>query len=230
MAKNPQKPQNIVRLERGIISVKYKEGLEKIVPVLFEHNPNIDILSSGGTATRIREIMGREDAARDISEYTGVHKSPDDLVMTINHKVAAGMLMDPSIPEHAEYMAMAEIGALPFQFAIVGLYPHAETIAKPGTTVEDARDDIDIGGDLLIRMSAKAYKRMMTLTDREQYPEAIEQLNRGKGTTTLLYRWRTAIRALRATGMYDTDIAAYMGAQKEADMLEHYGVDAFPDK
>ncbi len=215
--------QNIVVPKRALISVFYKDGLEEFIPGLFERVPDIDILSSGGTANRIREIMGREDAVRDVSEYTGFPESPQGLVKTINPKISGGQLLDFDLEDHREF-AEAQ-GILPIDMVVCGLYPHAETIAKPGHTIEEARHKIDIGGSLMTRACIKSYPRAFVLFNPGQYPGCLDELDRNGGGTSFDYRVERAIEALDAHVKYDAGILKYLLTRNRDQMRRDHGIE-----
>ena len=160
-------------IKRALISVYDKSGLEKLVETFGGYG--VEIISSGGTARKIKEI-GYERLV-EVSEYTGHSESPGGLVKTLHPKVHGGLLLDVADPEHKKWMDENEIE--PIDLMVVNLYPFEKVVAG-GADLETAGHNIDIGGPTMTRSAAKAsllYNRTCIVSGVAQYPEIIRTLN-----------------------------------------------------
>ena len=193
-------------IKRALISVYDKSGLEKLVEALGGYG--VEIISSGGTARKIKEI-GYERLV-EVSEYTGHSESPGGLVKTLHPKVHGGLLLDVADPEHKKWMDENEIE--PIDLMVVNLYPFEKVVAG-GADLETAGHNIDIGGPTMARSAAKAsllYDRTCIVSGVAQYPEIIRTLNENDGELTTELRRRYALQAFRRTAGYDNAIVEYL--------------------
>jgi len=198
-------------VRRALISVYDKSGLEELVKALGEFG--VEIVSSGGTAKRMRELgYGR---LTEVSDYTGFPESPGGLLKTLHPRVHGGLLLSPNIPEHRDYME--EHGIEPFDLVVVNLYPFEATVAK-GAGLDTAAENIDIGGPTMIRSAAKAallYGKVAVVTDPVQYPEVIKALKSHNGEVPRGLVRGLAEKAFRRTSTYDSAIVAYLEGEKK---------------
>ncbi len=193
-------------IKRALISVYDKIGLEKLVEAFGGYG--VEIISSGGTARKIKEI-GYERLV-EVSEYTGHSESPGGLVKTLHPKVHGGLLLDVADPEHKKWMDENEIE--PIDLMVVNLYPFEKVVAG-GADLETAGHNIDIGGPTMTRSAAKAsllYDRTCIVSGVAQYPEIIRTLNENDGELTTELRRRYALQAFRRTAGYDNAIVEYL--------------------
>ena len=193
-------------IKRALISVYDKSGLEEIVSALGEFG--VEIVSSGGTARRIRELG--YPRLKEVAEYTGHPESPGGLLKTLHPKIHGGMLLDPEDPEHGDYMERHGIEA--FDLVCVNLYPFEEVAAK-GADLVEAAENIDIGGPTMTRSAAKAallYDSVAVVTDPSQYAEVVETLRANNGELTPELRRSLAEKAFKRTSGYDRAIADYL--------------------
>jgi phosphoribosylaminoimidazolecarboxamide formyltransferase/IMP cyclohydrolase len=196
---------------RALISVYDKSGLEGLVEALGELG--FEIVSSGGTAKRVREL-GYEQLT-EVSDYTGFPESPGGLLKTLHPRVHGGLLLSRGVPEHRAYMDRH--GIQPFDLVVVNLYPFEATVAK-GADLETAAENIDIGGPTMIRSAAKAallYGRVAVVTDPSQYPEIIRALRGHGGELPEGLVRSLAEKAFRRTSAYDSAIAEYLEADEK---------------
>jgi phosphoribosylaminoimidazolecarboxamide formyltransferase/IMP cyclohydrolase len=193
-------------IERALISVYDKSGLEGLVEALGEYG--VEIISSGGTARRISELgYGK---LVEVSDYTGFPESPGGLVKTLHPKVHGGLLMDVGDPEHRRWMD--ENGVRPISLVVVNLYPF-EAVVSGGAGLLEAGHNIDIGGPTMVRSAAKAsilYDKTCIVTDPAQYPEVIGTLRKHRGELTTELRRRFALEAFKRTAAYDGAIVGYL--------------------
>lgn len=193
-------------IKRAIISVYDKQGLETLVPALGKYG--VKIISSGGTARRIKEI-GYSDLV-EVSDYTGHPESPGGLVKTLHPKVHGGLLLDRDDPEHARWMKENQIDSI--DLVVVNLYPF-ERVVEGGADLEIAGHNIDIGGPTMTRSAAKAsllYDKTCIVSDPSQYPEIIKTLEKNNGELTTELRKRYALKAFKRTAGYDKAIVDYL--------------------
>jgi phosphoribosylaminoimidazolecarboxamide formyltransferase/IMP cyclohydrolase len=193
-------------IKRALISVYDKSGLEGLVEALGEFC--VEIVSSGGTARRIRELgYGR---LTEVSDYTGHPESPGGLVKTLHPKIHGGLLLNRRDPAHRKWME--ENGVEPIDMIVCNLYPF-ERVAEAGADLETAAENIDIGGPSMVRSAAKAallYDSVLVVTEPAQYPEVIGTLRENNGEPTTDLRMRYALKAFKRTAGYDSAIVSYL--------------------
>ncbi len=194
--------------KRILVSVSDKTGLIPFVSGLA--TLGYEIISTGGTRQHLREA-GLE--VMDISEYTGFPEIMDGRVKTLHPKVHGGLLGRPNVPEHAA--AIQAHGIVPFQLVICNLYPFEATVAKPNVTLDEAIENIDIGGPSMIRSAAKNQEHVGVVTSPEQYEGVLAALQ--TGTFDLAYRRNLATQAFTRTAAYDTAISAYFLARENQE-------------
>lgn len=193
-------------IKKAVISVYDKQGLEILIKALEKYSVNI--ISSGGTARRIREI-GYKDLV-EVSDYTGHPESPGGLVKTLHPKIHGGLLLDRNLTKHDKWMKENKIEAI--DLIIVNLYPF-EKVVQAGADLETAGHNIDIGGPAMIRSAAKAsllYNNTCVVSDPEQYPEIIKNLDENMGNVTTDLKQRYAFLAFKRTMEYDSAIVEYL--------------------
>lgn len=222
-----EKIDDRVKVNTILLSVSDKSGLEEFVPELVKINPEILILSTGGTYAKIQSILG-ESASKNlmpVSEYTGQPETQGGLVKTLDFKIYLGLLTETYNEAHTQDLKRTQ--ARRIDMIVVNLYPFKETIARQDVTVEKARANIDIGGPTMVRASAKNYLRVASVTDPADYPGILDELTRNNGELTLQRRYSLACKAFAHTAQYDTTIAKFLG---DADFEEVAGCYDFQDK
>ena len=203
------KIDDLVKVNTVLISVSDKSGLETFVPALVSINPNIRILSTGGTFNRLKEILGKKREANltQVSQYTGQPETQGGLVKTLDFKIYLGLLTETYNQDHRD--DLKRTAAIPIDMVVVNLYPFQKTVANPDVTMEQARGNIDIGGPCMIRAGAKNFIRVASVVDPADYPDIISELEPLEGMTTLETRSNLARKAFSHTAQYDTDIADF---------------------
>jgi phosphoribosylaminoimidazolecarboxamide formyltransferase/IMP cyclohydrolase len=218
-----------VPLRRALISVFDKRGLDQLVPGLLRVNPALTILSTGGSYAALEAILGsgaaklREAGAgtlRQVSDYTGQPEMQGGLVKTLDFKIYLALLSETYNPAHAA--DLQRTGAEPLDLVVVNLYPFAETVARAGVTLEQARANIDVGGPCLLRAAAKNFLRVAALADPADYPQILAELESDGGALSLATRFRLAQKAFAATARYDRAIAEYLGGLGPARVAASY--------
>ncbi len=189
---------NSPKIERALISVSDKLGLVGFARGLTA--AGIEIFSTGGTRRHLEEA---DIAVRDISDYTGFPELMDGRLKTLHPKVAGGVLCRHD--NDSDRAALKEYGIVSFEMVLVNLYPFEATVAREGVTVEEAIEQIDIGGPTLVRAAAKNHAFVTIVTDREQYATILEQIDTC-GATTAELRRQLAGDAFRKTAAYDQAI------------------------
>jgi phosphoribosylaminoimidazolecarboxamide formyltransferase/IMP cyclohydrolase len=200
---------NRVQIKHVLMSVSDKTGLESFVPALIKACPGVKIYSTGGTYTKIKEILG--DAAEGtlvaVSDYTGQPEMQGGLVKTLDFKIYLGILSEKYNDAHQEDIKRLDAKAL--DMVDVNLYPFCETVAKEGVTPEMARTNIDIGGPCMVRASAKNYLRVASVTDPLDYANIANELADHGGTLGFDTRFKLMKKAFAHTAEYDTAIANF---------------------
>jgi phosphoribosylaminoimidazolecarboxamide formyltransferase/IMP cyclohydrolase len=191
----------------ALISVSDKTGLADFVRGLVAAGGKI--FSTGGTRKHL-EDAGL--AVVDIASYTGFPEMMDGRLKTLHPKVFGGILCRHDRPD--DMNAIGQHGIEKFPLVVVNLYPFAATIAKPGVSLPEAIEQIDIGGPSLVRAAAKNHAFTAIATDASQYGEILEQIKAG-GETTAELRFRLAAAAFAHTAAYDATIADYFAKQQD---------------
>jgi phosphoribosylaminoimidazolecarboxamide formyltransferase/IMP cyclohydrolase len=195
-------------IQRALISVSDKLGLAGFARGLAA--AGVEIYSTGGTRKHL-ESEGLK--IHDVAAYTGFPEMLGGRLKTLHPKVHGGILCRHDRPD--DLQALAEHGIVTFELVVVNLYPFEATIAKRGVTLEEAIEQIDIGGPTLVRAAAKNYAFTTIATETQQYSAVLDQLL-ADGRTTLELRRKLAAEAFAHTARYDRAIADYFaGATAE---------------
>ena len=188
---------------RVILSVYDKTGLEDFARGLAARGA--ELVSTGGTK---RTLEGAGITVRGIEEITGFPEILDGRVKTLHPMVHGGLLGRRDLPDHVAQMQRLNI--TPIDMVVSNLYPFVETIAKPGVTLEDALENIDIGGPTMLRASAKNYPSVWVVSDPADYPTVLEALADADATAALALRRKLAAKAFQHVAYYDTVISGYL--------------------
>jgi len=194
----------MARIRRAILSVSDKTGIVEFARGL--HRLGVELFGSGGTARLLRE---RRIRIRPIEEYTGFPEMLDGRVKTLNPKIHGGILAVRDNPEHMR--TIREHGIVPFDMLVVNLYPFEATVAKPGCTLAEAIENIDIGGPSMVRSAAKNYRDVAVVTDPADYPEILSRLKQGKGNLDADTHALLGRKAFALTAGYDAAVSNYLG-------------------
>ncbi|MCP4748959.1 MAG: hypothetical protein GY874_22935 [Desulfobacteraceae bacterium] len=217
-----QKIDDIVPVRHVLISVSDKTGLDVLVPQLVKINPKVRIFSTGGTYSRIKDILGAaaDNCLVQVSDYTGQPETQGGLVKTLDFKIYLGLLTEKYNDAHQD--DLKRTNAVAIDMVAVNLYPFRETVAKPDISPENARGNIDIGGPCMIRASAKNYIRVASVVDPADYDRIIRELALNQGCTSLKLRFDLARKAFDHTAEYDRAIADYLAKQTDAQISGCY--------
>jgi phosphoribosylaminoimidazolecarboxamide formyltransferase/IMP cyclohydrolase len=190
-------------IKQALISVSDKTGVLEFAQGLAAQG--VKLLSTGGTAKMLRDAGL---AVTEIGDYTGFPEMLDGRVKTLHPKVHGGILARRDLPEH---LATIEAHGIPtIDLVCVNLYPFAATIAKAGVTLEDAIENIDIGGPAMVRSSAKNYAGVAIVTDPEDYAPLLAEMKANAGVLQLATRFGLAKKAFTHTARYDSMIANWL--------------------
>jgi phosphoribosylaminoimidazolecarboxamide formyltransferase/IMP cyclohydrolase len=207
-----------IKIRRALLSVSDKSGIVELAKALLSHG--VEILSTGGTA-KLLQLNGV--VVREVGDYTGFPEMMDGRVKTLHPKVHGGILARRDLPEHVR--AMEEHDIPPIDMVVVNLYPFAQTVAKKGVTMDDAIENIDIGGPAMVRASAKNHAFVAIVTDPADYAGILKKMKASGGALGMEDRYALAAKAFSHTAEYDGMISSWLTARDPAGAAR-----AFPDR
>lgn len=192
-------------IKRALISVSDKNGIVDFAKELA--GLQIEIISTGGTSELLKnngiKVTG-------ISDITGFPEFLDGRVKTLHPKIHGGLLAVRNNPQHMKQLH--ELGIEPIDMVIVNLYPFKQTILKENVTLEEAIENIDIGGPTMLRAAAKNYQGVVVIVDPDDYQPVLEEM-RETGDVSLKTRLRLCYKVFEHTSHYDTLIQHYLRSQ-----------------
>ena len=191
----------------ALLSVSNKTGLIDLARSLVEEF-GFDIISSGGTASALKEAG---IPVTKVAEYTGSPEILGGRVKTLHPRIHGGILARRDVAEDLADLTANQIRAI--DLVVVNLYPFEQTIAKPGVTLADAIENIDIGGPAMLRASAKNHAHLTVLCNPEQYNTYLAELRQNGGEASLKFRQKSALETFEHTANYDRAIANYLSSQ-----------------
>ncbi len=191
-------------IKRALLSVTDKTGIAELAGVLKRHG--VEILSTGGTAVHLRNSG---IAVVDVSDYTGFPEMMDGRLKTLHPKIHGGILAQRDREEHLKSLQEHGIGLI--DLVAINLYRFEDTVAKPGVTLEQAIENIDIGGPTMLRAAAKNYPFVTVITDPADYRSVTEELAENGGCITEETNYRLAVKVFQLTARYDGAISNYLG-------------------
>jgi phosphoribosylaminoimidazolecarboxamide formyltransferase / IMP cyclohydrolase len=204
----------------ALLSVSDKTGLIEFARQLVEKF-DFEIVSSGGTA---QALKAEGIPVMKVAEYTGAPEILGGRVKTLHPKIHGGILARRDLPEHIADLEQQQIR--PIDLVVVNLYPFAATISKPGVSLADAIEQIDIGGPAMLRASAKNFAHLTVLSNPDRYHDYLAELTKNNGTVSIEFRQARALETFQHTAAYDTAIAGYLAAQ--AGENQNYQISAQP--
>jgi phosphoribosylaminoimidazolecarboxamide formyltransferase / IMP cyclohydrolase len=199
----------------ALLSTSDKTGLVELARSLVEEF-GFDIVSSGGTAQALKQSG---IPVTKVSDYTGSPEILGGRVKTLHPRIHGGILARQSLPADLAELEANQIR--PISLVVVNLYPFEQTIAKPDVSLEEAIEQIDIGGPAMIRAAAKNFAHLTVLCNPNQYDEYLSEL-RQYGESALAFRQACALRAFEHTAGYDRAIAAYLVQQSVGSLDPSY--------
>ena len=193
-------------IRRALISVSDKSGIVELAREL--HNNHVELLSTGGTSKLIAEAG---ITVTEISDYTGFPEMMAGRVKTLHPKVHGGILGRRGLDD----AIMEEHGIEPIDLVIINLYPFQQTVADPDCSLDDAIENIDIGGPAMVRAAAKNHASVTIVVDPIDYPALLDEIKTSGGVSDAT-RFSLAIKAYEHTAQYDGAIANYFGRKVQA--------------
>jgi len=192
-----------IKIRRALISVSDKTGIKELGQTLREMG--VEILSTGGTALLLKESG---IPVIEVSEYTGFPEMMDGRIKTLHPKIHGALLARRDHPEHLRQME--NHGIKPIDLVVVNLYPFEKTVARTNCTLEEAIENIDIGGPTMLRAAAKNYLDVAVVTDPQDYSQLIGEMQKSGGKLSLETRFQLARKVFKLTARYDQAISEYL--------------------
>lgn len=202
---------NFKIIQRALISVSNKTGVVDFCSKL--HNIGIELLSTGGTFKLLKE---QGVPVTEVSEYTSFPEIMDGRVKTLHPKIHGGILARSD----KDKQIMSEHGIKKIDLVIVNLYPFEETIKKKNCSIEEAIENIDIGGPTMIRAAAKNFSEVTVVVNNDDYSNVLNEIEHNKGAISSNFRYELAAKAFEHTAAYEDAIANFFG--KEVGNEEEY--------
>src|SRR5437867_1712628 len=196
----------MIPIRTALVSVSDKSGLAEFARGLARFK--VKILSTGGTAKLLAE---QGLPVTEVADYTGFPEMLDGRVKTLHPRLHAGILARRDSPAHLA--AIKAAGIEPIDLVVVNLYPFARTVAKPGCTLAEAIENIDVGGPSMLRAAAKNYAGVAVVTDPSDYPGLIEEMKKHGGALSEAARFALAQKAFAHSAAYDAAIGNYLTAR-----------------
>jgi len=194
-----------VKITRALISVSDKTGVEEFA--LFLQSKGVEILSTGGTAKLLKE---KGIAVKAVDLHTGHPEIMDGRVKTLHPKIHGGILSVRDNKRHKKDMEDNDI--VPIDLVAVNLYPFKQTVSKPDCSIEEAIENIDIGGPAMVRSAAKNHKFVTVIVKPDDYKTVMDEIEKF-GTISQKTRNNLALKAFTHTAQYDTEISNYLAKQ-----------------
>ena len=198
-----------MKIARALLSLSDKTGLVPFARIL-QDEFGVELLSTGGTAALLREAGV---PVTEVADYTGFPEMLGGRVKTLHPRIHGGLLYLRGDPVH-ELQAQAN-GIQAIDLLVVNLYPFKETAARPGVALEEAIEQIDIGGPAMLRSAAKNYRSVTVVTDPADFADVLETMRANHGETTLKLREHLAIKTFITTGSYDQAIAGFLNREQQ---------------
>lgn len=201
-----EKGDEAIMVKRALISVSDKRGLVDLAGKL--SGMGVELISTGGTARTLQE-GGIQ--VTEVSRVTGFPEMLDGRVKTLHPRIHGGILARRDREDHLQQLQEHNIVSI--DLVVVNLYPFESTIARPDVTLEEAIENIDIGGPCLIRAAAKNHQGVVVVVDPEDYPTVLREIAEKEGAVSHSVSFRLAIKAFERTAHYDRAIAGYLSKQ-----------------
>ena len=198
-----------MKIARALISLSDKTGLVSFARALTEEF-GVEILSTGGTAKLLRD---EKIPVTEVADFTGFPEILSGRVKTLHPRIHGGLLYLRGDAEHEKQIQ--ENGIRPIDLVVVNLYPFQETVAKPDVTLEEAIENIDIGGPSMLRSAAKNHRSVTVVADPADYDAVLGDMRAEGGATTLKLREHLAIKVFNATSAYDRAIAGFLNRESQ---------------
>jgi phosphoribosylaminoimidazolecarboxamide formyltransferase / IMP cyclohydrolase len=198
----------------ALLSVSNKTGLIDLARSLVEEF-GFDLISSGGTAKALKDAGL---PVTKVADYTGSPEILGGRVKTLHPRIHGGILARRDVPQDVTDLANNQIR--PIDLVVVNLYPFEETIAKPGVTLAEAIEQIDIGGPAMLRAASKNFANLTVLCEPGQYGEYLAELRQNHGEASVEFRQNCALKGFLHTSSYDEAISSYLTQQSSKPKQE----------
>jgi len=198
-----------VIVRRALLGVSDKTGLVDFARAL--ERRGVEIISTGGTKAALEKSGVR---VRAVEDFTGSPEMLDGRVKTLHPKIHGGILARRS--EAAHQAQMRQHGIEPIDLVVVNFYPFEETVAKSGVSIDEAIENIDIGGPTMVRAAAKNHDDVAVVVDPADYAEIAQEIEANGGAITAATRWSLARKAFARVTAYDCAISNYLGGHTGA--------------
>lgn len=203
------------KITRALISVTDKKGIVEFAKGL--KGFGVEILSTGGTAAQIK-AAGID--VTDVSAYTGFPEMMDGRLKTLHPKVHGGLL---ALRDHEEHIKSARAhGIEMIDMVVINLYRFEDTVAKPGCTLEEAIENIDIGGPTMVRSAAKNYRFVSIVTDPADYAKVLDEMKKTGGEVSEATNFALSTKAFQLTARYDAAISNWLGTLQPGDVKKDF--------
>jgi len=200
-------------IKRALISVSDKMGVVSFAKIL-QTKYQVEILSTGGTLKVLAEAGVK---VTPVDDYTGYPEMMNGRVKTLHPKIHGGLL---ALRENSEHMEQASQNVISMiDLVCVNLYPFEETIKKEGVTLDEAIENIDIGGPSMLRSAAKNYQSVIVLSDVRDYQKCTEELENNKGEASLEFKKEMALKVFYKTAKYDAAITEYLSQKQKLGLF-----------
>lgn len=210
-------------IKRALISLSDKTGVIEFAQALSDMG--VEILSTGGTA---KLLADNGITVTEVADYTGFPEMLDGRVKTLHPKIHGGILGRRDLDAHVEKMAEHNIGNI--DLVCVNLYPFAATTARAGCTLEDAIENIDIGGPTMVRSAAKNWKHVAIITDNADFKPVISEMQQHNSSLSDLTRFNLARKAFSHTAQYDGMISNYLTSVDDTNLSGAPTLNTFPEQ
>ena len=198
----------MIKIQRALISVTDKAGVVAFARDL--SGLGVELLSTGGTA---RAMAAGGVQVVEVADFTGFPEMLDGRVKTLHPRIHAGILFRRDVKDHVDQMAEHHLA--PIDLVCVNLYAFEATVARPDVTLEEAIENIDIGGPTLLRAAAKNHAGVTVVVDPADYGRVIEEMRANNGATTPATRFELAKKVFALTHAYDDGaITQYLAGQR----------------
>ena len=189
------------KIKRALISVSNKKNLKDLLKVLSNHK--VELISSGGTYKEIKKLKFK---CLEVSKYTGFPEILGGRVKTLHPKIHAGILSKRNNKSHVKDLKNNNFEEI--DLVIVNFYPFEKTLELTNNHLK-IMENIDVGGPTMVRAAAKNYNDVTVITSSDQYSELINEIEKNKGSTSILFREKMSLEAFSETAYYDAVISNY---------------------
>jgi len=206
--------EELIPIRRALVSVSDKTGLVEFVKSL--HSFGVEIISTGGT---LKVLQAAKIPVKSISELTGFPEILDGRVKTLHPKVHGGLLFLRNNPDHKK--TVDKEGIAPIDMVVVNLYPFEQVTSREGATLEEAIENIDIGGPSMLRSGAKNYRSVVVVCEPNDFSSLSRELKENNGSISVSTSQKLALKVFERTSSYDRAIYSYLNGRSAASGQKH---------